>query len=75
MFRPLGGFIESIHGGSSLRAPENAQTHDEDLSKSLLEEMTAEEAIENDFSMDSRDTSICMQHLGCDQLPGAYFRI
>ena len=52
-------FLECVHGGSYPSAPENAKTHEEDHSKSFLEEMTAEEAIENDFSMDSRDTSIC----------------
>ena len=53
-------FLECVHGGSYHNTSESAKTpHDEDHSKSLLEEMTAEEAIEEDFSMDSRDTSVC----------------
>ena len=52
-------FLECVHGGSFPNTPETVEAQGGESSKSLLEEMTVEEAIENDFSIDSRDTSIC----------------
>ena len=51
--------IGCVHGGSNHFTPGKANPKSDDNSKSLIEEMTAEDAVEEDFSMDSRDTSIC----------------
>ena len=51
--------IGCVHGGSNHFTPGKAKPTSDDNSKSLIEEMTAEDAVEEDFSMDSRDTSIC----------------